>query len=90
MDFKKLANILMIGGTSLIAIALLWWGRYYGPISNGHLKSALKCIYSTSGMCGVVDYIGGFATEFPYNPTLFWVGVVCLLFGFMLGMSTKK
>lgn len=90
MDLKKLANILMIGGALIIAIAFLWWGRYYGSVSNGHFTSALKCIYSTNGMCGIADYVGGFVTAFPYSPVLFWIGITCLIFGFILGLSIKK
>lgn len=93
MDIKKLAGILVLAGVIAVIAALLWWNSFYGPIvghMGRHLSDAYRCIYSSSGRCGFASGISQFVGKTPYNPILFWIGVVSLAAGALMRASVKS
>jgi hypothetical protein len=89
MDINKLKKILIWLGGFVTLAALLWWAKFFNEPTNGNLGEALSCLYSSSGMCGVVSGISQFSGSTPYNPIIFWVGVISLFIGIILKFSMK-
>jgi hypothetical protein len=93
MDIKKLTVTIRSLGVLLILAALVWWYHFYGALAselNADLYEALPCLTSSSGGCGLASGIASFAGATPYNPQLFWVGVVLFIVGLVMSYSLKK
>jgi len=93
MDTKKLAKVLIwIGGLVTLA-AFIWWAYFYGQVTKemgGNMGDAIGCLYSSSGPCGFVSGLAQFGGVTPYNPVVFWIGVVMLGIGIILKLSVKE
>lgn len=93
MDVKKLAHSLIVAGLIAVIAALIWWNSFYAPIAHQlgrPLSDAYRCIYSSGGRCGLASGISQFIGKTPYDPVLFWVGVVCCAVGALFRVSVKK
>jgi len=93
MDIKKLTQILLAVGGVIIVIAIIWWASFYGGVTEeigGNLGDAFKCLFSSGGECGFVSGLAQFAGVTPYNPIVFWIGVVILGVGLILKFSLKE
>ena len=93
MDIKKLTTGIRTVGGLVVLGALFWWYRFYSAVANefdANLIDALPCIAISSGECGLVRglaELGGFT---PYNPLVFWLGIVLLAVGLLLSYSLKS
>ena len=90
MDTRKLASVLFFAGIMLLGVAVLWWGIYYGKITDGALSRAVSCLYSSAGLCGVAAGIGQIADTLPYTPILFWIGAASVAAGVLINVSDKN
>lgn len=93
MDVKKLVHMLEFCGLAAVTAALFWWASFYGPITQhfgGTLSSAESCIYSNAGACSLASGVAQMVGKTPYNPVLFWVGVVTFGIGVLARLSLKK
>lgn len=93
MEVKKLSQILIVIGGIITGIALIWWAAFYGEVAQefgGNLGDALKCLFSSGGECAFVTGIAQMVGSTPYNPVVFWVGIVILGVGLILLFSLKQ
>ncbi len=94
MDIKKLTKILIGVGILVIAGALFWWATFYNQIagasSSGLPTGAFRCLYSSGGPCAIVVGIARISGVTPYNPTLFWSGIIIFGVGLILKYSLKE
>lgn len=93
MDIKKLTEILIGIGILVIAVAFIWWATFYTQVTGARSSlpmDALRCLYSSGGPCGVIVGIARLSGGTPYNPTLFWVGIIVLGVGLILKYSLKE
>jgi hypothetical protein len=90
---NKLAVILLFVGMPTTVIAIIWWASFYGKIVRevgGNLGQVFNCLFTSGGGCGFVNALAQFAGVTPYNPSLFWFGVVMLVVGILLKFSLKE
>ena len=88
MNANKLGSILFKAGVLITMVAVVWWGMTYGQKAmdvGAGLNRALTCLYSSGGLCGLT----GALTGSTYEPAMFWVGVVLLIAGIVLGMIKR-
>jgi hypothetical protein len=93
MDIKKLTQILIDFGVLIILGAIYWWACYYSRVTNvmgGNLGDFFQCLYTSSGPCSFIAVIGRLAGVPPYNPILFWIGIIMFGAGIILNFSLKK
>jgi len=93
MEIKKLTQILLGLGGLVTLGALIWWASFYSQVIKeigGNLEDFLPCLYTSSGPCGFLVGIARLAGVIPYNPTLFWIGVIIFGVGIILKLSLKK
>ncbi len=93
MDIKKLTNILIGIGILTIIVALIWWAIFYTQVTGARSSlpiDALRCLYSSSGPCSFVSGIARLSGVTPYNPTIFWIGIIVLGIGIILKFSLKE
>ena len=73
-----------------IICATAWWWHYYRQMIDQmvgtHGRLPLKCLYSTSGECWVINGLGNLAGVTAYDPILFWVSCG----GFIAGLILKS
>jgi hypothetical protein len=88
MDIKKLTQILIDFGVLIIVGAILWWATFYGHLvtRDYNLGDFFQCLYTSSGPCGLLA--GN--TRLPYNPILFWIGIIMFGAGIILKSYLKK
>jgi hypothetical protein len=84
VDFKKLGNLLVIAGAAVLVAACLWWFSFYSSVvreigqatgREGSVFDVVACLYSTSGICGLVASVAVLAGKTAYEPLLFWFGL---------------
>ena len=74
-------------------VAVVWWGFTYGQMAidlGSSFDKALSCLYTSGGMCGLASGFSKLGGGTPYEPMLFWAGVVLLLVGLVLGFLKKR
>ena len=101
MDFKKLANILMIGGAVVLAGACIWWFAFYSSIMNELANApggraagtsvfdAVSCLYSSSGVCSLISGVARMVGKSSYEPMVFWFGLAAVVAGGAIRVSVK-
>ena len=75
---KKIPQLAITAGIILLAVSLVWWQQTFG-INLDYIK----CLALSDGICR----IGGIGKVFGgsgYNPIVFWIGIICLVVGFVL------
>lgn len=95
MDIEKLKSILIKLGGAILAVAVVWWFVFYSEVVNelGRGKGwdeAFVCLYSSSGECAFISGLAKFGGATPYEPIVFWVGVIILGIGLLLKFTQKK
>jgi hypothetical protein len=93
MDMKKLTEALIGFGIVITAGAVIWWAIFYSQVTKemgGSLGDFFQCLFTSSGECSLVNFFAGLAGVTPYNPTLFWIGVIMLGTGVIIKFSLKK
>ena len=81
---NPIIGILQWLSACLILGALAWWAIFYHSLAqatayNGSappLAGAIKCIFLSGGDCGVVIGLAQLLGYTPYQPIVFWVGLV--------------
>ncbi len=93
MDFRRLGLLLITGGGVLVVAAVAWWLHFYAPLAqdlNVDLGRALRCLYSTSGACGLVTGVAQLGGKTPYEPMLLWIGLGALAAGILIRFSSVR
>jgi len=75
---RKLPQYALIAGIVLIVVSVVWWQQTFG-INFDYIK----CIAFSDGVCRlsrISKLFGGTS----YNPMIFWIGVICLVAGWIL------
>lgn len=95
MDIEKLKKILIGLGGAVLFVAVVWWFAFYSVVVNelGRGKGwdeALVCLYSSSGGCAFISGLAKFGGATPYEPIVFWVGVIILGIGLFLKFTQKN
>ncbi len=91
MNFRRLGTLLIGGGFILVVAAAAWWWSFYAPLAqdmNVDLSRAVRCLYSTSGACGLVSGVAQLGGKTPYEPMLLWIGLGALAAGFLIRLSS--
>ncbi|MFZ6645845.1 hypothetical protein ACO0LO_09020 [Undibacterium sp. TJN25] len=93
MNFKILANFLLLSGVLIVATAIYWWAQFFQPILmqvGMNLSEARSCIYSTGEPCGISHSVARILGKAPYSPYFFWAGVACFAAGIVLRTVKSK
>ena len=75
---KNIPQWASIAGIILLVVSLVWWQQTFG-----FKIDYLKCLAVSDGVCRVSGF-GKILGGSPYNPIIFWVGLVCLIAGVVL------
>lgn len=92
MDMKKLSDILVGAGIFVTVGAIIWWCAFYSEVTGEDIipASAFRCLYSSGGPCAIIIRVAHFTGKTPYNPVLFWIGILILGIGLIVKYSIKK
>jgi hypothetical protein len=91
VDFRKLGNVLMLAGVAVLVAACLWWFSFYSSVvreigqatgREGSVFDVVACLYSTSGICGLVASVAVLTL-------LFWFGLAGLVLGVLIRFTAK-
>lgn len=89
----KLSSLLFKAGVVVTLLALVWWGFTYGQMAidlGSGFDKALTCLYSSGGLCKMASGFSKLGGGTPYEPLLFWAGVLLLACGLVLGFLKKR
>ena len=98
MDFKKLGTLLIIAGAATLVAACIWWFVFYSSVvreigratgGEGSVSDVVGCLYSSSGICGLVSGVATLAGKTAYEPMLFWFGLAGLILGVVMRYAAK-
>jgi uncharacterized membrane protein (UPF0182 family) len=100
VDFRKLGNVLMVAGAAVLVAAVLWWFSFYSSVvreigkvtgsGEGSVLDVVACLYSGSGICGLVASVAVLAGKTAYEPMLFWFGLAGLVLGALIRFTSKS
>ncbi len=102
----KISIVMMIIGGIVTLIAVIWWSHFYGPSGNNSVvfsamgistaegvSRTIKCLYSFDAPCNMTNSLAEMFGQQPYNPTIFWTGIIIFGIGivvFMFSVLTHK
>jgi len=99
VDFRKLGNVLMAAGAVVLVAAAIWWFTFYSSVvreigrvtgsGEGSVLDVVGCLYSSSGICGLVASVAVLAGKTAYEPMLFWFGLAGLVLGVLVRFTAK-
>lgn len=99
MNLKKLGLFVSFAGAVAVIGAMIWWYTFYSSVIRdfsgqvgqqvGGISDVMGCLYSTSGVCGIVSGIASVAGRAAYDPLLFWAGAVALGAGLVMRFAAK-
>lgn len=92
-NLKTLSNNFAIGGIILILISALWWFSFYGAITSkmgANVTDAFSCLYSSNGVCAVASSMAQISGKTPYDPIVFWIGLIAAIAGGVIGKSPAE
>jgi hypothetical protein len=99
VDFKKLGTLLIIAGATVLVAACIWWFVFYSSVvreigkvtggGEGSVSDVVGCLYSSSGICGLVSSVAVLAGKTAYEPMLFWFGLAGLILGVLIRYTAK-
>jgi membrane associated rhomboid family serine protease len=98
VDFRKLGNLLVLAGVAVLVAACIWWFSFYSSVvreigqatgREGSVFDVVACLYSTSGICGLVASVAVLAGKTAYEPLLFWFGLAGLILGVLIRYTAK-
>ncbi len=74
----KIPQIASVVGLVLLVVSVVWWQQTFGVNFD-----YIKCLGLSDGICrvsGIGKVFGGAG----YNPIVFWIGLACLVAGYVL------
>ena len=86
---NTLGYMLMVGGAMLTVAAMVWWGYVYINGMEAKVSEAIGCLFVSSGECAVANGLVELGGHTPYNPVVFWVGLVVLVIGTIMHTNNK-
>jgi hypothetical protein len=99
VDIKKFGNVLMLAGAVALVGALIWWFSFYSSVVREIAKAtgqrdasvfdAWSCLYSSGGLCSLVQTVTSIAGKTAYEPMLFWFGLAALILGAAIRYTAK-
>jgi hypothetical protein len=98
VDFKKFGNVLTAAGAVVLLAAAVWWVTFYSSVvreigqvtgRDGSVLDVVGCLYSSSGICGLVASVAVIAGKTAYEPMLFWFGLAGLVIGVLIRFTAK-
>ena len=99
MDFRKLGNVLILAGAVVLVAACIWWFSFYSSVvreigqatgqTNANVFDAWSCLYSSGGLCSLVQTVTSIAGKTAYEPMLFWFGLAGLILGIAIRYTAK-
>ena len=100
MDFRKLGNIVIVLGVIAVAAACVWWYTFFSSVvrevarvpggsTQISVADAKSCLYSNSDFCGLISGAARMLGNTPYEPMLFWAGIVALVVGVVVRLAAK-
>lgn len=93
MKTKTLLNLFTGLGVVIVAVSAAWWGVVYHFVSQQNGESmwgSVACMYSLSAECNFLRAMGWLRGINPYEPMLFWAGVMVLLMSLLLKRSLGR
>ncbi|WP_116365782.1 hypothetical protein [Parahaliea mediterranea] len=95
MNTRRLSVLLVAGGLGLVLLAVVWFivafadamdmaGSFMGDDYSTRL---MACLYSSAALC---EGAGAFSEGPAYSPVLFWLGLVAVLVGAVVGLSSRE
>jgi len=82
---KQISYILFGLGFIIIVASIAWWANFWNPIVKfvgKDLSDVYECIFYSGGIkCGAVTDFSKIVYGNPYNPIVFWIGVVLSVVG---------
>ncbi len=75
---KNIPQLATIAGIALLVVSLVWWQQTFGLNFD-----FIKCLALSDGICRVSSITKAFGGA-GYNPIVFWIGLICLVAGFVL------
>jgi hypothetical protein len=99
VDFRKFGNVLMLAGAVVLVAACIWWFSFYSSVvreigqatgqTNASVFDAWSCLYSSGGLCSLVQAVTSIAGKTAYEPMLFWFGLAGLILGVLIRYTAK-
>jgi hypothetical protein len=101
VDFRRLGNILAIGGVVVLIAAFAWWFAFYSSImrelanapggrpEGNSVFDAISCLYSSTGVCTLISGVARLAGRSAYEPMVFWFGLAALVLGVVVRVSAR-
>ena len=92
IDIQKFSKILQDLGGCVVIVSVIWWAYFWYPITEGfdkNLFDVIECIISSGGKCGIFTDFAERAGGTPYNPILFWFGIVLIVVGVVIHNTFK-
>jgi len=87
MSNKKLGfNIKLLGIVTVVG-AVIWWFIFWTMVlddSRIAMIEASQCLVSSSGDCSFINTMAYMRGIIPYNPMVFWIGVVLIVVGWII------
>ena len=78
-----------ISGSSAISWCWPAWRIGQATGREGSVFDVVACLYSTSGICGLVASVAVLAGKTAYEPLLFWFGLAGLILGVLFRFTAK-
>jgi hypothetical protein len=75
---KDLSQLAKTAGVILLVLSVSWWQQTYGITAD-----YAKCFALTDRICHASS-IGKIFGLTGYNPAVFWIGLICLVAGFLM------
>ncbi|MFN3514527.1 MAG: hypothetical protein ACK41C_15875 [Phenylobacterium sp.] len=95
MNARKLGLLLFLGGAIILVLSIVWFFAAYAEAIDtfsglGGREMAGKmmaCLYSSPAIC---QGVGMFSEGPSYSPVVFWIGMVSLMVGVVVWISSAK
>ena len=92
MSVKRLANVLMISGLIVTAVALWWWQDFFRQVADTtgtSLTEFTECLYRSTLTCDVTGVAGSIFGLESYEPAVLWVGGSLFAVGLVLRFVSR-
>ncbi len=94
VDNQKLGRSLEIVGLVGVGASIMWWVAFYASIQQAMggppIGLPIRCLFFSSGPCGWISGIAGFAGYLAYNPIIFWISAAVIALGIVIDASATS